>query len=106
MGKGYFSLEEATITGSKVYIIVFRNLIGKTLYQGTLSAVHSKKRRIEEKAMKLQLKLALLVKDAETKKFRPDHVVISFSKSEELKEFEGKFETAVNELKKGGEKKE
>lgn len=53
MGKGYFSLEEATITGSKVYIIVFRNLIGKTLYQGTLSAVHSKKRRIEEKAMKL-----------------------------------------------------
>jgi hypothetical protein len=106
MGKGYFSLEEATITGSKVYIIVFRNLIGKTLYQGTLSAVHSKKRRIEEKAMKLQLKLALLVKDAETKKFRPDHVVISFSKSEELKEFEEKFETAISELKKGGETKE
>ena len=56
--------------------------------------------------MKLQLKLALLVKDAETKKFRPDHVVISFSKSEELKELEEKFETAISELKKGGEKKE
>jgi hypothetical protein len=106
MGKGYFSLEEATITGSKVYIIVFRNLIGKTLYQGTLSAVHSKKRRIEEKAMKLQLKLALLVKDAETKKFRPDHVVVSFSRSEELKEFEEKFDNAISEVKKSGEKKE
>jgi len=53
MGKGYFSLEEATINNSKVYIVVFRNLIGKTLYQGTLSSAHSKKRRIEEKAMKL-----------------------------------------------------
>jgi len=32
MGKGYFSLEEATVNDSKVYIVVFRNLIGKTLY--------------------------------------------------------------------------
>jgi hypothetical protein len=53
MGKGYFSLEEAIINDAKVYIVVFRNLIGKTLYQGTISAAHSKKRRIEEKAMKL-----------------------------------------------------
>ena len=106
MGKGYFSLEEATITGSKVYIIVFRNLIGKTLYQGTLSAVHSKKRRIEEKAMKLQLKVALLFKDTQTNRFRPDHVVISFSSSEDLKKFEEKFENSMCELKKSGEKKD
>ena len=66
MGKGYFSLEEAIIKDAKVYIVVFRNLIGKTLYQGSLSSTHSKKRRIEEKAMKLQLKLAVLVKDSQT----------------------------------------
>ena len=92
MGKGYFSLEEATVNDLKVYIVVFRNLIGKTLYQGSLHATQSKKRRIEEKAMKLQLKLALLSKDPETKKFKVDHVVASFSRAEELKEFEEKFE--------------
>ena len=54
MGKGYFSLESADVAGDqKVYVIVFRSLIGKTLYQGTLSALHSKKRRIEDKPMKL-----------------------------------------------------
>jgi len=79
--------------------VVFRNLIGKTLYQGSLSVVHSKKRRIEEKAMKLQLKLALLVKDKDTQKFKVDYVVISFSRMEELKEFEEKFDEAINKLK-------
>jgi mevalonate kinase len=65
---------------------------------------HSKKRRIEEKAMKLQLKLAVLVKDTETKKFKVDHVVISFSRMEELKEFEEKFDEAINKLKEGTKK--
>jgi len=79
-------------------------LIGKTLYQGSLSLAHSKKRRIEKKAMKLQLKLAVLVKDSETKKFKVDHVVISFSRMEELKEFEEKFDEAINKLKEGTKK--
>lgn len=37
MGKGYFSLESAEFNGKKVYICVFRNLIGKALYNGSLS---------------------------------------------------------------------
>lgn len=53
MGKGYFSIEQARIGQSQVFLVVFRNLIGKTLFQGTLNATQSKKRRIEEKAMKL-----------------------------------------------------
>jgi len=53
MGKGNISIEVAEINDRKVYICVFRNLIGKNLYQGTISAKFSKKRRIEEKAMKL-----------------------------------------------------
>ncbi len=80
--------------------MVFRNLIGKTLYQGSLHATQSKKRRIEEKAMKLQLKLALLAKDPVTKKFKIDFVVVSFSRTEELKEFEEKFDQAIENLKK------
>lgn len=53
MGKGYLSLESADINDSKVYLVVFRNLIGKTLFQGTVSGTLSKMRRIEEKAIKL-----------------------------------------------------
>lgn len=106
MGKGYFSLEEAIVNDQKIYTIVFRNLIGKTLYQGSLNATQSKKRRVEEKAMKLQLKLALLSKDVVTKKFKVDHIVVSFSRTEELKEFEEKFEQAIENLKKPAEKKE
>ena len=38
MGKGDFTLEMAEKDGKKGYICVFRNMIGKTLYQGTVSA--------------------------------------------------------------------
>jgi hypothetical protein len=38
MGKGYFSLEVAELNGKKVYTAIFRNLIGKTLYQASLTA--------------------------------------------------------------------
>ncbi len=79
MGKGFLSIESAVVKEKPVYLVVFRNLIGKTLFQGTITALHSKKRRIEEKAMKLQLKLALLVKDDKTKQFKVDYVVASFS---------------------------
>lgn len=32
MGKGHLSIEHAEIQGIKVYLVVFRNLIGKTLF--------------------------------------------------------------------------
>lgn len=97
MGKGYFSMESAEVNGKKVYICVFRNLIGKTLYTGTVSPQFSKKRRIEEKAIKLQLKLALVSKDGN--KIKVDYCVISFARSDDLKEFEEKFEEAMSALK-------
>ena len=97
MGRGYLSLESADLANSKVYLVVFRSLIGKTLFQGTVSGVLSKMRRIEEKAIKLQLKLALLVKEGA--KVKTEFVVISFSKSDDLKDFEAKFGEAMKELK-------
>lgn len=103
MGKGHISIEEADLNGKKVYICVFRNLIGKNLYQGTINHKFSKKRRIEEKAMKLQLKLALVTIDAATKKSIVDHLVISFSRSDDLSLFEKEFEKAVETLKKQAE---
>ena len=97
MGKGHLSIESALANETRVYLVVFRNLIGKTLYQGTITVQHAKKRRIEEKAMKLQLKLALLVKDS--KGFHVEHAVASFSKSDDLKSFEEKFDRAIDTLK-------
>lgn len=99
MGRGNISIEVAEISNKKVYICVFRNLIGKNLYQGTISSKFSKKRRIEEKAMKLQLKLALVTLDPATKKSKVDFSVISFTRSDDLKLFEKEFEEAVNTLK-------
>lgn len=100
MGKGHISIEVADINDKKVYIVVFRNLIGKNLYQGTISSKFSKKRRIEEKAMKQQLKLALVTIDQATKKMKVDYLVVSFQRSDDLKQFEKDFEEAVDTLKK------
>ena len=100
MGKGSISIEMAEINGSKVYICVFRNLIGKTLYQGTISSKFSKKRRIEEKAMKQQLKLALVTKDAITNKPKIEYLIASFTRSDDLKQFESVFDEAMETLKK------
>lgn len=95
MGMGYISIEMAEINNKKVYICVFRNLVGKTLFQGTISAKLSKKRRVEEKAMKQQLKLALVSMDAATKKMKVDFLVVSFTRSDDLKQFESVFEEAM-----------
>ncbi len=100
MGRGHISIESAETNGQKVYICVFRNLIGKNLYQGTIHHQLSKKRRIEEKAMKLQLKVALVTVDAATKKPKVDYLVISFSRSDDLKNYEKIFDEAVETLKK------
>ena len=70
MGRGHLTIEFAEINGKKIYLVVFRNLIGKTLYTGTISGQFSKKRRIEEKAMKLQLKIAVMTKNPESKKLK------------------------------------
>jgi hypothetical protein len=48
----------------------------------------------------------LVTIDPKTKKMKVDHLVISFSRSDDLKQFEKDFEDAVDTLKKqaGGEK--
>lgn len=97
--KGYLSLETAKVDTKTVYIVVFRNMIGSPLYQASVSGIYSKMRRIEEKAMKHQLKLALMVKDPKTNKKRVDHVVVSFSRTEDLIDFEEKFKKVLTELK-------
>lgn len=47
--------------------------------------------------MKLQLKLALLIKGE--KGFKVEYIIVSFAKSEDLKTFEEKFDSAIETLK-------
>ena len=53
-GNGYLSLETADIpnTKKKACIMVFRSMIGKTLFEGVLNANVSKIRKVDEKAYK------------------------------------------------------
>ena len=63
--KGVFGEDENKIT---IYKVIFKNSLGKILYDSSISKVYSKMRKIEEKAYKNQLKVALVVTNPETKK--------------------------------------
>ena len=99
MGNGHITIEFAEVDGKKVYIVVFRNEIGKTLYQGSLSAQYSKKRRVEEKAYKQQLKIALVTKNPETKKLKVDYCIVNFQRKDDQAQFEQDFEKGLEDIK-------
>ena len=63
--KGVFGEDENKIT---IYKVIFKNSLGKILYDSSISKVYSKMRKIEEKAYKNQLKVAVVVTNPETKK--------------------------------------
>jgi len=67
-GIGKLSILEAKIGSSILYKLVFKNNIGKILYDANISGKFSKHRKIEEKAYKNQLKLAVCKLNAESKK--------------------------------------
>ena len=62
--KGEFGGEDDSKKESKIvlYKVVFRNVIGKTLYDANISGKHSKFKKIPEKAYKNQLKIAVVQK--------------------------------------------
>ena len=82
MGRGQLSIERANINGKFLYICVFRNSLGKTLYTGKLDALHSRKRKIEEKATKNYIKVRFLSVGLNpvTKKFTAEDCVIMFAR--------------------------
>lgn len=101
MGRGTLSIEKAEFSGKSIVLFVFRNSIGKTLYSGKFETNHSRKRIIEEKASKNQLKVRFLSlkADPETKKFKLDDCIISFTRSDDLKRFSTEFDDIVKTLK-------
>ena len=51
-GNGRVSIQEGDFGGSKLIKVVFRNMIGKTLYEGNISGKMSKIRKVVEKTHK------------------------------------------------------
>ena len=52
MGMGSLNIEKLKESEKGLYMIAFRNIIGKLLFSGTINYEKSKLRRVEEKAAK------------------------------------------------------
>ena len=101
MGRGEISIEKATINDKPIYVCVFRNTIGKTLYQGRINLI-SRKKPLTDKATKIQLKVRFisLLKDPISGKFKPEDCVITFVRNhEEQLKFEKVFDEAIEDQK-------
>ena len=71
------------------------------LYSGRLDANQTKIRRITEKAIKNQLKVRLLSlkPDPQSKKFKFEDLIVSFTRNDDLEKFETEINKAINQLK-------
>lgn len=67
MGMGSFSIESLKKSEKGLFMVVYRSMIGKTLFTGVINYEKSKIRRVEEKAAKNQLKFALVYEAPQTK---------------------------------------
>ena len=79
--------------------IVFRNSIGKTLYEANLSGNFSKGRKVPEKAEKNQMKIAVVKINPQTKKPEVNYAFINFQRNEDIDSFEKTFNNSVKLLK-------
>ena len=71
------------------------------LYSGRLDANQTKIRRITEKAVKNQLKVRLLSlkPDPQSKKFKYEDLIVSFTRNDDLEKFETEINKAINQHK-------
>lgn len=83
----------------KVFKLVFKNHIGKTLYEGDISGKFSKHRVVQEKATKNQIKVLVIQFNKESKKPETRHVLINFQRESDMKEFETAFKKSIEEAK-------
>ena len=103
-----------------VFKVIFRNQIGKLLYDGQIDAKQSKAREVPEKAFKNQLKIAVINKKDVSddlnflfdNSFLPQSKLalhfckINFSRKDDLHEFEKAFKLAVEKKMPEGAEKE
>lgn len=79
--------------------VVFKNSMGKVLYQADVSGKTSKQRRVPEKEFKKQIKIAVQHQDEITRKWTIDFCLVNFDSNEHREQFENTFKDAISELK-------
>ena len=103
-----------------MFKVIFRNQIGKLLYDGQIDAKQSKAREVPEKAFKNQLKIAVInkkdVSDYLSSSFDNRFVLqsklalhfckINFSRKDDMHEFDKAFKLAVEKKMPEGTEKE
>lgn len=104
--KGEFdSKDKDSQSKTVIYKVVYKNVIGKTLYDANISGKFSKSRKIPEKAYKNQLKIAVVKTvevDEEGAKKRTNQLQycqINFKRSDDLEAFVKHFEASTDALK-------
>ena len=80
-----------------MYLTVF-TAVHKPLFTGVIS-ISSRIKRVEEKAAKHQLKIAVMMKDPVTKKLIQTYCTCNFSRHEDMVAYEEEFGKAVTFIK-------
>ena len=91
---GWLSLEEQ-LEPEKKYLVVFRSLMKRELFQGKVTKA-GKSKVVEEKAAKNQLKIALFHFNG--KKAANTYVAINFHSLEEMNTFKNDYDKACISL--------
>jgi proline dehydrogenase len=89
------TIEFAEFEGKVSYLTLFRNATSRPLYTAII-AKNSKIKRIEEKASRHQLKIAVMMKTGAKNEL--SHATINFMTFEDMKKYEEEFEAAVKKL--------
>jgi len=99
MGMGSLSIESLKKSDKGLYMVVFRSMIGKTLFTGVINYEKSKIRRVEEKAAKNQLKFALVYEDPQTKVKTIVFCKCNLPRCEDMVNLEKHFTESLQKLK-------
>jgi hypothetical protein len=97
-GRGKLQLLKGVFGEAIVMKLVFKNSIGKILYDGSLSGKMSKSKKVAEKANKNQYKVALMSTNPADKKLSLQYCLINFLRNDDLESFDPIFKKAVKEL--------
>ena len=92
-GNGHLSIETGDLKGKKFVLFNFRNPIGKTLFTGQIVSF-CKIMSALDKPGKIQIKATVLEKDIKSGKLVPMPTLISFNRTDDLKDFKIQWEAA------------
>ena len=100
MDSGTLSIEYLETNGKRLYLTVFRAAM-KPLFSGVISG-QSRIKRVEEKAAKHQLKIAVIMTDPASKQRLQTFCNINFARHEDMISYEEAFGSAMKLLKEQG----